>query len=199
MNAIDAKDWMLVVGLAVAVLSGAAMLVVSVNIGWITKKIAVLTLIYGVAGGCFVLSPKWSELFISWDKEKFQAKISQLENEVKSVKSENEALNAQFNQVTSLSTKQYKSAAEYIGAWDKGRIQAGWANYIPADASSIRIEALDANAGNLKTLAEKLGMNPEQVLMAVREAGFVLLTNATQNNLESVAPDTMWMRPVTVK
>jgi hypothetical protein len=199
MSAIDAKDWMLVVGLAVGVLAGAAMLVVSVNIGWITKKIAVLTLVYGVAGGCFVLSPKWSELFISWDKEKFEAKISQLENEMKSVKSENEALSAQVTQVASLSTQPYKSAADYIGAWDRGRMQAGWANYIPADASSIRIEALDTNAGNLKTLAEKLGMSPEQVLTAVREAGFLLLTNATRNNLETVPPDYMWLRPVTVK
>lgn len=195
MTPAEAKDWMLPIGLAVTVLFGAAMLVVSVRASWITKAVAWTSIIYAVLGAGLTLSPKWEKFSAKANAEGFEVQITKLQDDLRKAQEQNDILSREIALVSKLNSSDFASAGDVKRAIDTVATNVEWARFLPTDPKSYKVEVTPTDMSAYVNLADALGKTPQEVEAAVKGTGLTVLQTVPSAELSKVPADELWVSP----
>ena len=182
MTAIQAMEWMLPLGLVVAVLIGAMMVLTTLRISWIKNAIAITTVLYGLLGGILVLSPKWQSFIAESDGKSLKIQITELEGKLKVAQNDNAHLQSQIDKVAQLNDKSL-SAAEWLAKAKTTKDEVKWAKFLPTETSSFKIQVQPSEDSSFEdVLSATLGKPTAEIEQALKDTGYTVLRKPT--NLE---------------
>lgn len=187
------NTWLVQAALTICVLGGLSVLVVSTRAGWIRKAVTWATVAFGCVGAMMILSPRWTKLAFEWND--FKAEIARLEQENQALSIANEQYASQIAKVSSLASAQFKSAEDFVATIRQTRDAVTWADFLPSEHNSYRVEVPTSDPKIGKTIAEILKANPDNATKALGAAGFKLLQPATEQDLKDSPVDALWVTP----
>lgn len=196
-----AREWVLIAALSASILSGIAVLFVSLRTGWIARKIALLTLGYGFLGAILLSIPKANEIIV--DIRGFKATIAKLEQQSDRLMAQNQALETQVDQfnddkklLAKLSSDSSESAAQWVDQAERARSLVEWANFLPANRSSVKVAIGSYNAQDAQDLADKLDISVDDLVNLINSSGYTLLKKAEPTQLQVSPATDVWLPAV---
>jgi hypothetical protein len=188
------SNWLPPASLAVSLVAGFVVLMVSVRTGWIERAVKWATVGFGGIGAAMVLVPTGKQIAVQYDD--FKTTISQLQNEKANLVAENAKLNSQISLVSLLGQDDKKTAKDAIAQIVKVKSEVPWADFLPSNPNSFAVAVSPDNPEFTSTVAKSLNVPESDVTKAFKDTGFtVLKASKNSGDLTNVPASELWVTP----
>ena len=194
LTAAQATEWMLPLGLVVAVLAGFLIIMVSLRTSWVTRAVALTTVGYAFLGGFLTLSPKWHSLTAKYDGKSGTIEMASLQKKLLDSENENNLLRNQISQVTQLG-KDDPTAVTWIDKSKKVQKEVDWAKFITDQSNTAKVKVQPDDAA-VEKLAIALGLQPNEVGVAFKNTGLTILKDFDPQDAKKTFASDLWVNPV---
>lgn len=188
------SGWLPPVSLAVSLLAGFVVLMVSVRTGWIERALRWATVGFCGIGAAMVLVPTGKQIAVQYSD--FKTTIAQLQDEKAELVVENAKLNSQIGLVSLLGQGDKKSAKEAIAEIVKVKSEVSWADFLPSNPNSFAVAVRPDNPEFASRVAKSLNVPEAAVIDAFKDSQFTILRTSTNGGDFSKTPASdLWVMP----